>query len=189
MHALLAGKGFPGRRLLVYEKALPLLEKYGSAQSGYHGLVIGWPEFRDSHSDAIFARLRSHEYEHLPVLLLADINDGAAVNWMMKRPTTGLLLWSDYSECADALSKLINPPSPLLPDLEIGGQSHLRILFVDDSATVRIAFRRLLMKQGYLVETAENVEDGWNLASHGTSISPSSTTSCPANPAACSCSA
>ena len=166
MHALLAAKGFQVGELPEYAKALPLLEKYGSAQSGYRGLVIGWPEFRDSHSDAIFARLRSHEYEHLPVLLLADINDGGAVNWMMKRASTGLLLWSDYSECADALEKLINPPSPLLPDLEIGGQSHLRILFVDDSATVRVAFRRLLMKHGYLVETAENVEAGWNLASN-----------------------
>ncbi|HEX3897341.1 MAG TPA: EAL domain-containing protein [Rudaea sp.] len=167
LQAMLSAKGFHVGEFPDYQKALPLLEKYGNAQSGYRGLVIGWPEQRDSHSDAIFARLRSHEYEHLPVLLLADVNDVAAVNWMMKRPTTGLLLWSDYSECADALAKLINPPSPLLPDLEIGGQSHLRILFVDDSATVRVAFRRLLMKQGYLVETAENVEAGWNLASNG----------------------
>ena len=60
--------------------------------------------------------------------------------------------------------KLVSPPSPILPDLDIGGQSHLRVLFVDDSATVRVAFRRLLMKRDYLVETAEDVEDGWRRA-------------------------
>lgn len=163
---MLTAKGFEVTDLPEYEKALPLLETLGSAHSGFRGIAIGWPEHRDAHADAIFARLRTHEYEHLAVLLLANVNDGAAVNWMMKRSQTGLLLWSDYSECGDALGKLINPPSQLLPDLDIGGQSHLRILFVDDSATVRVAFRRLLMKHGYLVETAENVEAGWNLASN-----------------------
>ena len=62
------------------------------------------------------------------------------------------------------MSKLLNPPSPTMPDLDSGGQLHLRVLFVDDSATVRVAFRRLLMKHGYLVETAEDVEDGWRKA-------------------------
>ncbi len=132
MNALLTAKGFEVTELPEYEKALPLLERLGSGQNGARALVIGWPEHRDAFAEAIFARLRTHEYEHLAVLLLADVNDGGAVNWMMKRASTGLLLWSDYSECADALSALVNPPSPLLPDLEIGGQSHLRILFVDD---------------------------------------------------------
>ena len=92
----------------------------------------------------MYAVLHRDEFEHFAVLLLADTNDGAAVNWMMKRASTGLLLWSDYSECAEAMAKLLNPPSPVTQDLDIGGQSHLRVLFVDDSATVRIAFRRLL---------------------------------------------
>src|SRR5437764_11187680 len=83
---------------------------------------------------------------------------------MMRLANTVLLRRSDYSECADAMAKLLNPPSPMLPNLDHGGQSHLRILFVDDSATVRVAFRRLLMKHGYLVETAEDVEDGWRKA-------------------------
>jgi diguanylate cyclase (GGDEF)-like protein/PAS domain S-box-containing protein len=164
MHALLSSKGFHVTELPDYAEALPVLESLGSSAAGYRGIVIGWPDYHESHADRIFAHLRSDEYEHVAVLLLADGNDGAAVNWMMKRPSTALLLWSDYSECADALTKLINPPSKLLPDLDGGGQSHLRVLFVDDSATVRVAFRRLLMKHGYLVETAENVEAGWNLA-------------------------
>jgi diguanylate cyclase (GGDEF)-like protein/PAS domain S-box-containing protein len=164
MHTLLAAKGFQVSELSEYDQALPLLERLGSTPAGFRGLVIGWPEHADPQADEVFARLRQDEFEHLAVLLLADTNDGAAVNWMMKRASTGLLLWSDYSECAEAMAKLLNPPSPTLPDLDAGGQSHLRVLFVDDSATVRVAFRRLLMKHGYLVETAENVEDGWRKA-------------------------
>ena len=164
MHSLLAGKGFHVSELNAYDQALPVLERLGATSAGFRGIVIGWPEHADPNADEVFSLLRQDEFEHFAVLLLADTNDGAAVNWMMKRASTGLLLWSDYSECADAMLKLVNPPSPMLPDLDQGGQSHLRVLFVDDSATVRVAFRRLLMKHGYLVETAEDVEDGWRKA-------------------------
>ena len=164
MHSLMAGKGFDVSELTAYDQALPVLERLGTTPAGFRGIVIGWPEHTDERADEVFSLLRQDEFEHFAVLLLADTNDGAVVNWMMKRASTGLLLWSDYSECADAMLKLVNPPSPILPALDQGGQSHLRVLFVDDSATVRVAFRRLLMKHGYLVETAEDVEDGWRKA-------------------------
>jgi len=164
MHALLTSKAFQVSELQSFAQALPVLQRLGATSSGFRGVVIGWPEHPDEIADDVLALLRQDEFEHFAVLLLAESNDSAVVNWLMKRPSTGLLLWSDYSECADAMLKLINPPSPVLPDLDQGGQSHLRILFVDDSATVRIAFRRLLMKHGYLVETAEDVEDGWRKA-------------------------
>lgn len=164
MHALLAARGFTVSDLSDYAQALPLIERLGSTTMGFRGIVIGWPEHNDADAESVFGLLRQDEFEHFAVLMLADTNDGAAVNWMMRRASTGLLLWSDYSECAEAMAKLLNPPSSITPDLDIGGQSHLRVLFVDDSATVRIAFRRLLMKHGYLVETAEDVEDGWRKA-------------------------
>ncbi|MBS0556504.1 MAG: EAL domain-containing protein [Proteobacteria bacterium] len=164
MHALFAARGFAVSELSDYTHALPLIERLGSTTMGFRGIAIGWPEHNDAQAESVFSLLRHDEFEHFAVLLLADTNDGAAVNWMMKRASTGLLLWSDYSECAEAMAKLLNPPSTVTQDIDIGGQSHLRVLFVDDSATVRIAFRRLLMKHGYLVETAEDVEDGWRKA-------------------------
>ncbi len=164
VHALLAGKGFRVTESPDYARALSELEHAGASAAGISGIVIGWPQHTDRDADILFARLRSDEFEHVSALLLAETNDGSAVNWMMTRANAGLLLWSDYSECADAMLKLLKPPSPVTQDLDSGGQSHLRILLVDDSATVRIAFRRLLMKHGYLVETADSVEDGWQKA-------------------------
>lgn len=164
MRALLVSRGFDVSELSDYAQALPILDKLGTTSIGFRGMAIGWPEHADSRADEVLTILHRDDFEHIAVLLLADTNDGTAVNWMMTRPGTGLLLWSDYSECADAMAKLLKPPAPTLPDLETGGQSHLRILFVDDSATVRVAFRRLLMKHGYLVETADDVEDGWRKA-------------------------
>ena len=162
--ALLVRKGLEFTEISDYAQVPIELERATATSSGYNGIVIGWPQHADQATDNVFARLHSDEFEHIAVLLLADSNDGSAVNWMMSRANAGLLLWSDYSECADAMLKLINPPTLVQPSLQAGGQSHLRILFVDDSATVRVAFRRLLMKHGYLVETADNVEDGWRKA-------------------------
>ncbi|MGA9334416.1 MAG: EAL domain-containing protein [Rudaea sp.] len=164
MRALLSSKGFAVSELSDYAQALPILDQFPANPTGFRGMVIGWPEHADSRADEVLTILQRDDFEHIAVLLLADTNDGTAVNWMMARPGTGLLLWSDYSECADSMAKLLKPPAPVTPGLESGGQSHLRILFVDDSATVRVAFRRLLMKHGYLVETAEDVEDGWRKA-------------------------
>lgn len=165
LRGLLAARGYQVSELAGYDQALALLPRLADATSDLRALVLGWPELPDAASEAVFQRLRDDDLEHVAVLLLAENNEGGAVNWMMKRASSALLLWSDYSECGEALGRLLAPASAASsPDLDLGGQSHLRVLFVDDSATVRVAFRRLLMKQGYLVETAENVEDGWNKA-------------------------
>jgi diguanylate cyclase (GGDEF)-like protein/PAS domain S-box-containing protein len=160
VRTLLTPRGYDVTEVTDYAQALDVLRRQGETVSALRAIVLGWPEFADNLADELFALLRREDFEHLAVLLLADRSDAGAVNWMMKRQSTALLLWSDYSECADALSKLL-APALHTQDLDIGGQSHLRILFVDDSATVRTAFRRLLMKQGYVVETANDVEDGW----------------------------
>ena len=165
---LLAGKGFDIGEVGDYGQAVAAMHRVRDSSVAVRAVVLGWPEIQDGNTDELLALLRSDEFEHLAVLLLADANKENVVNWMMKRPNTALLLWSDYSECGDALTKLLTPATHTGLDLNTGGQSHLRVLFVDDSATVRVAFRRLMMKQGYLVDTADDVEDGWNKAQSAT---------------------
>ncbi|MDC8015058.1 GGDEF/EAL domain-containing response regulator [Tahibacter soli] len=161
---LLAGKGFDIGEVSDYGQAVAALERLRDSSVAARAVVLGWPDIADTDTDALLALLRGDEFEHLAVLVLAEANKESVVNWMMKRPNTALLLWNDYSECGDALAKLLAPAAQTGLDLDAGGQSHLRVLFVDDSATVRVAFRRLLMKHGYVVETADDVEDGWQKA-------------------------
>ncbi len=162
VHASLTSHGFQVSELPGFEHAPAILKRLGTTATNVRGLVMGWPEHHNALAGEVFAMLRQDEFEHFAVVLLADTNNADAVNWMMKRPSTDLLLWSDYNEAADSLNKLINPPAPaVLPNPDVNNRNNLRILFVDDSATVRIAFRRLLTMQGYHVETAENAADGW----------------------------
>jgi CheY-like chemotaxis protein len=104
--------------------------------------------------------LRARDWITLPVLVMADSTDAGAVNWLMKRASTALLLWSDYSDAPDALKKLIHPVQRHRTANLAQAASNSVCLFVDDSPTVRIAFKRLLAAEGYQVETAVSAEDG-----------------------------
>jgi diguanylate cyclase (GGDEF)-like protein/PAS domain S-box-containing protein len=122
-------------------------------------VVVGWPDYTDAMSEDLFGLLHGESFEHLPVLLLADSGSEAAVNWRMTRPRTSLLLWADYAESAEALDQMLRPQTALATPVVSQGQA-LRVLLVDDSATVRAAFTKLMHRQGYLVETADSVATG-----------------------------
>lgn len=121
-------------------------------------VVVGWPEHNDTISEDLFGLLHGDVFEHLPVLLLADIGSDAVVNWRMTRPRTSLLLWADYAESAEALDQMLRPAVQASAPVMGGGS--LRVLLVDDSATVRAAFTKLIHRQGYEVETANSVAQG-----------------------------
>jgi diguanylate cyclase (GGDEF)-like protein/PAS domain S-box-containing protein len=122
-------------------------------------VVVGWPDYSDCLTEDLFGQLHGDECEHLPVLLLADSGSEAAVNWRMTRPRTSLLLWADYAEAADALDQMLRPKATAATPVASRGDA-LRVLLVDDSATVRAAFTKLMHRQGYEVETADSVAAG-----------------------------
>ncbi len=158
--ALLAQRGFAVTALSELDEARALLQRIDSSASRCDAVILGWPEYDgESGGEDVFALLHDHRFEHLPVLILADSSSARAVNWRMRRPRTALLLWGDYQEVPDALEQLLQAPGSA-PTAEPQPASSLRILLVDDSATVRAAFSRLLNRHGYVVETAGSVDEG-----------------------------
>ena len=162
LSTMVQAKGFEVSVLASYADGLSALSAQDRSQ--YQALVISWPEYSDHRADDIFTLLRARDWQALPVLVLADSTDAGAVNWLMKRPATALLLWSDYSEVPEALNKLINPAKIAEAQKSGATREPLRLLFVDDSPTVRVAFRRLLTAEGYAVETASSAEEGYERA-------------------------
>lgn len=144
-----------------FEDALRLLAPVPGKRAEFDGVIAGWPEYSDPRADEFFTLMDSTALSSTPCLLMADSTEPSAVNWLMQRPSTALLLWSDYSECVEALDKLMaTSRDRLIQPTDDYSDRHVRVLFVDDSPTVRVAFRRMLTKQGYVVETASNVAEG-----------------------------
>ncbi len=162
LSTLLEARGFLSQNVSGPEQAFEIVRNLQHTASDLSAVVLGWPEYPEAVTEDVFSLLKNSSYEHLPVLVLADWNDGAALNWTLSRPRTALVMWADYQEAPQALTKLLdNPESSSLdraPEQE--SNANMRILFVDDSATVRLAYARLLTKEGYQVEVANSVAEG-----------------------------
>lgn len=162
---MLQTRGFELAIIAGYAEALASLSALDRLT--IKAIIVSWPDYSDHRADDVFALLRSRDWQSVPVLVLADSTDAGAVNWLMKRPSTALLLWSDYSETPDALAKLIAPPRSAETSVNVAVREQLSVLFVDDSPTVRVAFRRLLQAENFAVETASSAEEGLDRALAG----------------------
>jgi diguanylate cyclase (GGDEF)-like protein len=150
-----------------YADGLAVVAAALQLDAGAQLVMVSWPDYADQRANDIFALLRSREWAQTPVLVLADSTDAGGVSWLMKRPLTSLLLWSDYSDTPQAVSKLLSPTPPQALRPAGDGRTSLRVLFVDDSPTVRVAFRRMLLAEGYQVEVASSAEEGLERAQTG----------------------
>jgi diguanylate cyclase (GGDEF)-like protein/PAS domain S-box-containing protein len=161
---LLRSKGYAVDLASSFEEGAARLREAESPGSDLVGLLLGWPNASDTGFQA-FLNSVNHRHDHLAVLLMCAEMSSNAVGWLKFRKRTALLLWSDFGEAPEALSKLLDPSRQRRPSyLEEMEDHHLRVLFVDDSPTVRIAFRRLLMKHGFLVDTAAGAVEGYRKA-------------------------
>ena len=160
-------RGFVVQKAADFKAAIAGLSDVQSAGSDLVGVIVGWPEEAELSQEfhAFVNKLSEHRQSHLAALLMCESMSSQAVGWLKYRKRSAMLLWSDCSEVPDALIRLLDPHRETrVATLEDLADHHLRILFVDDSPTVRIAFRRLLMKHGFLVETASSVAEGFRKA-------------------------
>lgn len=128
-------------------------------------VVLGLPAQPDGHVEKILDQLLQRPYRDLATLILAQHAEPGIFDWVARRERTALLLWDDHEYCAEALEKLLAAPGPIASSACVDGAcTDIRILLVDDARTVRLAYGRLLAKQGYQVETAANIEEALTLA-------------------------
>ncbi|HDO34383.1 MAG TPA: response regulator, partial [Chromatiales bacterium] len=159
--------GYRVDQLGGYDQALKRLMHAGDGPN-YSGIVVGWPTWTDPHADEFLSVLDDPEQRDQAVLILAHDSGATLREWVSTRAGTALLLWDDYTEAVPTLVKLLTPrvreepgaPSPAVDEHPI------RILFVDDSPSVRGFFRRLLQRHGYRTDTAAGVSEGMEKALH-----------------------
>lgn len=151
----------------TYTQALELLESSKAQQSNLTSVVFGWPQKTDPDADEIVAVLSEARNKHLNVIVLAHEADPAILDWVTNRSITAMVLWDDYRECIETLNKISEHKNSIKPRADFvprEKQSKIRVLFVDDSPTVRVNYRRLLRGNGYDTDTASCVAEGYEKA-------------------------
>ena len=170
LHKFLAGGQYEITIANSFESAIQFLQVSKESDERYAAIVLGWPDFTDPLADELLDLLLQPDRQTLPALILTENIDASKRDWVTKRRNTGILTWDNHPELLDSLNKLITTkqdkkiPAPPLP---AGSASNeIRILFVDDSTTVRATYRRLLINNGYITDTANSVKEAMDKASN-----------------------
>jgi len=166
---LLSSQGYDLHICPNFADALTQIQLHQDQGSPYDAVIVGWPAKTDDDADELFTFLLEDENRSLPVLIMAHEADTPKLNWLSNRGHSTLLLWDDYRESANAIGKIIDDQHVISTptDSQINPkdtQTPIRILFVDDSPTVRVGYRKLLTKNGYDTDTASGVVEAMEKA-------------------------
>lgn len=129
-------------------------------------VVIGWPAHTQPAADELLVLLEQAPLSSIPVLILSHAPDAAIKAWATRRPCTAVLEWSDRNTLNETLKSLCcTTPLPVISEPGIADEEQrIRILLVDDSPSVRSYYRKLLLNNGYQIDVASNVEEGFQKA-------------------------
>jgi len=156
-------QGYELMALETFDAALECLKK---SSDSFHGVVVGWPNYEDHEpTNRLMKLLEEPEHSELPVLLLSHDANLQVLNWMSVRRFAALVPWENYQEAVATLQKLLGPDSSDLSAKDmVTAEDPIRILFVDDSVSIRHYYQRLLKKNGYITETASSVQEAFEIA-------------------------
>ncbi len=140
-----------------------------STHQALHAIVIGWPNYkRASYTRELLMLLDSEPYSELPVLFLTNDPELEILNWMSTRRKSALIPWESYQEVVSSLQTMLAPKIVHVePVLDASSGEPVRVMFVDDSNSIRTYYQRLLERNGYHVEIAESVNKAYDMATAG----------------------
>ncbi len=136
----------------------------GSADLGlFDAVVLGWPDRNIKEATKVLDLL---DKQNIPVLTLAHEHDVSLGQRLQGRTHCAFLLWQDYRQSTDILTRLILKANKryIKPTASFTLVQPIRVLFVDDSRTVRLKYERLLKANGYTTETACSVKEAMQKA-------------------------
>jgi len=147
----------------LIESAVAALE---SANQTLHAIVVGWPNYKHTASSReLLMLLDSEPYSEVPVIFLSNDPELEILNWMSTRRKSALVPWENYQEVVSSLQKLLVPESERTDARASADDEYeTRVLFVDDSNSIRTYYQRLLERNGYKVETADSVGQAYQIA-------------------------
>lgn len=126
-------------------------------------LIVGVPERELAECEKLLKLIKDVPAARLPLLLLSHAPLPRLDHWLEKRGTGVRLLWSQFWQVPGAIielkPQLLEPPTTELAPAPSG--TPVRLLLVDDSVSVRRTYQQLLAAQGFVVDLAESITDGF----------------------------
>ena len=157
-------QGYELMALETFEAALSVLNSQGA--NAFQAVVIGWPNYEQhKDTDRLVYLMEDESFFKVPVLILSHDAEIDVLNWMSRRKFTALVPWESYQETIGTLQKLLGEEvnqDHLLP--VNNNENPIRILFVDDSVSIRHYYQRLLNRNGYITDTANSVQSAFDMA-------------------------
>ena len=154
-------QGFELMSLESFEAAAECLKE---SASHFHGVIIGWPHYQNPHAIDFSLLLAENDFSEIPVLILSHDADLTVLNWISKRRYSALVPWENYQDSIATLQKLLGPDTSHETVKPLTSANPIRILFVDDSVSIRHYYQRLLERNGYITDTAASVKEAYDMA-------------------------
>jgi len=136
----------------------------GSASGAVRAILLADAITPQPYSDELFMLLGTPPHHEMALLVLTHVAEPQIVEWVSKRPRSAVLLWQDFTDCANCLDKLLAAPAHAVPRTHAVNGEPIRLLLVDDSRTIRTSYARLLGEHGYRVETASDAAEAYEKA-------------------------
>lgn len=167
----LAAAGLAARsELATYLDTIDHLRQSVELAQPYGVLIVGVPARPTRDCMALLDFLATDAQRVLPVLLMVHEQSPELDAWQRRHGKALIVLWTQFSKIPTALAQLEPRPAQLAaqPAVVAVPSQGIRILFVDDSHSVRLAYQQLLERQGYAVATAGTLNEASEKASRET---------------------
>ena len=160
---LLIKAGYQVTSMRDFESVLARFNADASDLGLFDAAVLGWSDSRNSGAPKVLGLL---DRQNIPVLVLDHEQGETLQSYLQRRPQSAFLLWRNYKQSPEVLAQLISEVNQrnIKNDAASKMLQPIRVLFVDDSRSVRVTYQRLLTTNGYLVDTAWSVAEGMQKA-------------------------
>jgi diguanylate cyclase (GGDEF)-like protein/PAS domain S-box-containing protein len=153
--------------LASYTEALDHLKQAQRLGQPYRVLLLGAPPRMTRDFIDLLGWLHQHKEPPLPVLLMAHEKSPELANWVDSRLDAVFIPWAQFGRIPGAIRQLAPDAGQAPGPGERKPQNGIRVLFVDDSPSVRLAFQQLLERDGFQTVTAASVTEGYERARDG----------------------
>ena len=153
----------PRSELNTYLDTIDHLQRSGQMGQQYGIAIVGAPARMTREFGALLEFLRHDaSIADLPILLMAHEASPELDQFAAAHRGSAVVLWAQFSKIPGTVRQLATEAGqlelPAAPPAATHGTG-IRILFVDDSASVRLAYQQLLSREGYVVNTAGSLAE------------------------------